>query len=154
MDEVEEWGVAALDACVEGVRCETLVHVCYGYGVDANVKGKTKLGEEWDQYAHIFPFLAQSKIGGVSLELAGLHVPPRVLGLLGEKKASMSASSTSPRNGLRRRKMLRRTSRARKHLPDERTCRVRPSADGPMRREDRLRETSGARRRAKIARGA
>jgi len=86
-DEVEAWGIAALDAALGNVACETVVHVCYGYGVPANVAWKHALGEEWDQYAHLFPLLAQSAVGGVSFELAGSRVPPHVMGLLGDKRA-------------------------------------------------------------------
>ena len=90
-DEVDEWGVAALDACLEGATCETAVHVCYGYGIAANVEWKSALGDEWDQYAHIFPFLAQSRVDTVAIELAGSRVPPRVLGLLGNKNVAVGA---------------------------------------------------------------
>ena len=86
-DDVDAWGLAALDACVDGVTCETAVHVCYGYGVPANVAWKSTLGDEWNQYAFLFPLLAQTAIGGVSFEFAASHVPERVLGMLGEKKA-------------------------------------------------------------------
>jgi 5-methyltetrahydropteroyltriglutamate--homocysteine methyltransferase len=88
-DEVEEWGIAALDAAFAGVKALRALHVCYGYGIEANVAWKRALGEEWDQYAHLFPMLAQSTVDQVSLELAGSRVPPRVLGLLGDKVAAV-----------------------------------------------------------------
>ena len=72
MDEVRDWGVAALDAAVEGLRCRTAVHICYGYGIKANNDWKQTLGGEWRQYEKTFPLLARSRIGGVSLECRGL----------------------------------------------------------------------------------
>ena len=70
MDEVRDWGVAALDRAVEGLRCRTAVHICYGYGIKANTDWKQTLGGEWRQYEQTFPVLARSRIGGVSLECA------------------------------------------------------------------------------------
>jgi 5-methyltetrahydropteroyltriglutamate--homocysteine methyltransferase len=78
-DEVDAWGIDAVDMAFDGVSCRRAVHVCYGYGIDANRKWKNELGEEWDQYAHIFPFLSRSSVHEVSIELGGSHVPPHVL---------------------------------------------------------------------------
>ncbi|GAA3342564.1 hypothetical protein GCM10017714_31480 [Curtobacterium pusillum] len=33
-DEVQDWGVAALERAAEGLRAETAVHICYGYGIE------------------------------------------------------------------------------------------------------------------------
>ena len=134
-DEVDAWGVTALDACIDGVRCETIVHVCYGYGVDANVKWKAKLGEEWDQYAHIFPFLAQSKVGAVSLELAGSHVPPRVLGMLGDKKAAIGVIDVATDRVESAEDVAKTIELARRYLPDERIICSTNCGMAPMRRD-------------------
>src|SRR5262245_23583013 len=40
MDEVRDWGIAALDRAVEGLSCRTAVHICYGYGIKANIDWK------------------------------------------------------------------------------------------------------------------
>ena len=45
-DEVRDWGVAALEKAREGVACKTAVHICYGYGIKANIDWKTALGTE------------------------------------------------------------------------------------------------------------
>jgi len=134
-DEVEAWGIAALDACIEGLRCPTIVHVCYGYGVDANVKWKTNLGEEWDQYAHLFPFLAQSKVGAVSLELAGSHVPPRVLGLLGDKVAAIGVIDVATDRVETPEAVAATIELARQYLPDERIMCSTNCGMAPMARE-------------------
>jgi 5-methyltetrahydropteroyltriglutamate--homocysteine methyltransferase len=44
--EIEDWGIAALERAIEGVPCDTAVHICYGYGIKANLDWKTSLGEE------------------------------------------------------------------------------------------------------------
>jgi 5-methyltetrahydropteroyltriglutamate--homocysteine methyltransferase len=122
-DEVEEWGIAALDACLDGVRCETAVHVCYGYGVPANLAWKATLGGEWDQYAHLFPFLAQSKAQTVSMELAGSRVPPQVLGLLGDKRVAVGVIDVANDRIETPEEVSATIELARRHLPDERiTC--------------------------------
>jgi 5-methyltetrahydropteroyltriglutamate--homocysteine methyltransferase len=87
-DEVDEWGIDAVDAAFAGIACRKAVHVCYGYGIDANRKWKAELGAAWDQYAHIFPFLSRSSADEISIELAGSRVPPHVLaGLSGKDVA-------------------------------------------------------------------
>jgi len=91
MDEVRDWGVAALDRAVLGLRCRTAVHICYGYGIKANTDWKQTLGGEWRQYERTFPLLASSRIGGVSLECAGSRVPIALIGLLGDKDVLVGA---------------------------------------------------------------
>src|SRR5262245_36748036 len=58
MDAVKDWGIAALHRAIEGVACTTAVHICYGYGIKANIDWKATLGTEWRQYEEIFPALA------------------------------------------------------------------------------------------------
>jgi len=67
-DEVNDWGIAALEKAIEGLECETGVHICYGYGIKANTDWKKTLGSEWRQYEEIFPKLQASNIDIVSLE--------------------------------------------------------------------------------------
>jgi 5-methyltetrahydropteroyltriglutamate--homocysteine methyltransferase len=83
--EVEAWGIAALDRAAEGLTCSTAVHICYGYGIRANVEWKGTLGPEWRQYERTFPLLARSRIGQVSMECAGSRVPLELLRLLDGK---------------------------------------------------------------------
>jgi 5-methyltetrahydropteroyltriglutamate--homocysteine methyltransferase len=75
----------ALERAIEGLRCTTAVHVCYGYGIPANVAWKAALGAEWRQYARTFPLFARSRIDQVSMECAGSRVPLELLALLGDK---------------------------------------------------------------------
>ncbi len=61
MDDVKRWGIDALHRAIEGLRCQTAVHICYGYGIKANIDWKKTLGNEWRQYEEIFPALAKSR---------------------------------------------------------------------------------------------
>jgi 5-methyltetrahydropteroyltriglutamate--homocysteine methyltransferase len=82
MEHVPTWGIASLHRAIEGLTCTTGVHICFGYGIQANKDWKTSLGERWTQYEAIFPALAASRIQQVSLEVANSRVPDEVLGLL------------------------------------------------------------------------
>lgn len=85
LQEVGEWGIDALEAAAEGLEATTAVHICYGYGIAANIEWKSTLGQEWRQYEVTFPLLAKSSLDEVSMEIAGSHVPLEVLELLGDK---------------------------------------------------------------------
>jgi 5-methyltetrahydropteroyltriglutamate--homocysteine methyltransferase len=85
MDEVTGWGIKALERATAGLKCTTAVHICYGYGIQANIDWKKSLGEEWRQYEKIFPALASSSIGQVSVECIQSHVPLHLLSLLDGK---------------------------------------------------------------------
>jgi 5-methyltetrahydropteroyltriglutamate--homocysteine methyltransferase len=82
MSDAAKWGVRALERAAKGLRCTTAVHICYGYGIKANLDWKETLGGEWRQYEEIFPALAKSKIKQVSLECIHSHVPPELMKLL------------------------------------------------------------------------
>jgi 5-methyltetrahydropteroyltriglutamate--homocysteine methyltransferase len=82
MDDVNKWGIKALGRAAQGLKCTTCVHICYGYGIKANLEWKEKLGNEWRQYESIFPALAKSRIKQVSLECIHSHVPPELMKLL------------------------------------------------------------------------
>ncbi len=91
MDDVNDWGIVALQRAAQGLRCKTAVHICYGYGIEANVEWKKTLGSEWRQYEAIFPALNQSRIDQVSLECANSKVPLSLLGLLDSKEIMVGA---------------------------------------------------------------
>jgi 5-methyltetrahydropteroyltriglutamate--homocysteine methyltransferase len=85
MKDAADWGVAALERAAQGLSCTTAVHICYGYGIQANNDWKQTLGGEWRQYEQVFPALAQSSIRQVSLECYHSHVPPDLMALLNGK---------------------------------------------------------------------
>jgi 5-methyltetrahydropteroyltriglutamate--homocysteine methyltransferase len=82
MDDVKTWGIAALERAIEGLKCKTCVHICYGYGIPANIAWKKTLGSEWRQYEEIFPPIAKSKVKQVSLECIHSKVPLPLMALL------------------------------------------------------------------------
>ncbi|HXR57831.1 MAG TPA: methionine synthase [Burkholderiales bacterium] len=82
MDEVKAWGIDALHRAIKGLTCTTCVHICYGYGIKANLDWKETLGAEWRQYQEIFPALAKSRLDQVSLECIHSKVPVELLALL------------------------------------------------------------------------
>lgn len=91
MDEVRDWGIAALEQAAAGLGCTTAVHICYGYGIKANNDWKKTLGSDWRQYESTFPLLARSRIDQVSLECANSHVPMELIGLLKGKDVMVGA---------------------------------------------------------------
>lgn len=85
LKDAATWGVQALERAARGLTCTTAVHICYGYGIKANLDWKETLGQEWRQYEAIFPAIAQSSINQVSLECYHSHVPPHLMALLAGK---------------------------------------------------------------------
>ncbi|WP_341220047.1 methionine synthase [uncultured Pseudoalteromonas sp.] len=90
-DEVNDWGIACLERAIEGLKCETAVHICYGYGIKANTDWKKTLGTEWRQYEEVFPKLQKSNIDIISLECQNSHVPIELLELVRGKKIMVGA---------------------------------------------------------------
>ena len=90
-DEVNDWGMTVLNRAIEGLNCQTAVHICYGYGIKANTDWKKTLGSEWRQYEEIFPKIQNSTIDLVSLECHNSHVPFNLIELLRGKKVMIGA---------------------------------------------------------------
>lgn len=90
-DDVNDWGIACLERAIEGLKCETAVHICYGYGIKANTDWKKTLGSEWRQYEEVFPKLQQSNIDIISLECHNSRVPIELLELIRGKKVMVGA---------------------------------------------------------------
>ena len=90
-DEVNDWGVAALERAIKGLKCETAVHICYGYGIKANTDWKQSLGSEWRQYEEAFPKLQKSNIDIISLECHNSRVPMDLIELIRGKKVMVGA---------------------------------------------------------------
>jgi 5-methyltetrahydropteroyltriglutamate--homocysteine methyltransferase len=91
MDAATDWGIEALHGAAAGLACTTAVHICYGYGIPANVEWKATLGAAWRQYERIFPALAKSRIGQVSLECRNSNVPLELVELLDGKDVLLGA---------------------------------------------------------------
>ena len=91
MEDVKEWGIDALHRAIAGLSCTTAVHICYGYGIEENLRWKETLGSEWRQYEEIFPALNASRIDQVSLEFADSRVPLSLMGFLKDKGLMVGA---------------------------------------------------------------
>jgi 5-methyltetrahydropteroyltriglutamate--homocysteine methyltransferase len=85
MDEVNDWGIKALERAAQGLTCATAVHICYGYGIKANTDWKETLGAQWRQYEQIFPAIDASPIQQVAIECRNSKVPLDLLALLKNK---------------------------------------------------------------------
>ncbi len=90
-EEVNDWGMATLERAMEGLHCQTAVHICYGYGIKANTDWKKTLGSEWRQYEEIFPKIQKSNVDIVSLECHGSNVPFDLMELVRGKKVMVGA---------------------------------------------------------------
>ncbi len=120
MDDVAAWGIEALHRAIDGLACTTAVHICYGYGIKANVDWKRTLGGEWRQYEKTFPLLAQSRIGQVSLECANSRVPLELLGLLRGKDVVVGAVDVATHTIETPEQVAATIRRAMEYVPPER----------------------------------
>ena len=118
-DEVRDWGVRTLERAAEGLRCTTAVHICYGYGIKANIEWKKTLGSEWRQYEQTFPLLARSAIGQVSLECANSHVPIELMSLLEGKDVLVGAIDVATEAVETAEAVAATITRALRHVPIE-----------------------------------
>lgn len=80
-----------LERAAEGLRAETVAHICYGYGIKANTDWKATLGPEWRHYEKSFPLLQRSTIDTVSLECHHSRVPMDLIELIRGKKVMLGA---------------------------------------------------------------
>jgi 5-methyltetrahydropteroyltriglutamate--homocysteine methyltransferase len=135
MDEVATWGVEALHRAVDGLKCTTAVHICYGYGIKANIDWKNSLGEEWRQYEKFFPALATSKIGQISLECIHSHVPMQLISLLEGKDILVGAIDVATDKIETPEEVAAVIHEAMKYAPKERIIPCTNCGMAPMRRD-------------------
>jgi 5-methyltetrahydropteroyltriglutamate--homocysteine methyltransferase len=120
MDDVKRWGIDALHRAIDGLKCKTAVHICYGYGIKANIDWKQTLGSEWRQYEEIFPALAKSRIDQVSVECAHSHVPISLLRLLEGKDVLVGVIDVATDKVETPEDVAAVIAEAMKHVPKER----------------------------------
>jgi 5-methyltetrahydropteroyltriglutamate--homocysteine methyltransferase len=135
MDEVATWGVDALHRAVDGLKCTTAVHICYGYGIKANIDWKNSLGEEWRQYEKFFPALAKSKISQISLECIHSHVPMQLISLLEGKDILVGAIDVATDKIETAEEVAAVIHEAMKYAPKERIIPCTNCGMAPMRRD-------------------
>jgi 5-methyltetrahydropteroyltriglutamate--homocysteine methyltransferase len=135
MDEVPGWGIDALHRAIDGLKCTTAVHICYGYGIKANIDWKNSLGGEWRQYEMIFPALARSSIKQVSLECINSRVPIKLLSLLEGKDVLIGVIDVATDEVETPGKVADVIGEAMKFVPKERIVACTNCGMAPMRRD-------------------
>ena len=152
MREVREWGVEALNRAVVGLSCATAVHICYGYGIKANIDWKATLGREWRQYERIFPALARSTIGQVSLECHNSKVPIALIGLLAGKDVHVGAIDVASEEVETPEQVAALAAEAAKYVPKARIQLSTNCGMAPMRRELAYAKLAALAKGARLAR--
>jgi 5-methyltetrahydropteroyltriglutamate--homocysteine methyltransferase len=135
MTEVQVWGIEALHRAIDGLKCTTAVHICYGYGIKANIDWKNTLGQEWRQYEKIFPALAKSRIGQVSLECINSRVPLKLLSLLEGKDVLVGVIDVATDEIETPEQIANVIGEVSKYIPKERVIACTNCGMAPMRRE-------------------
>ena len=152
MKDAVDWGVTALERAAQGLTCKTAVHICYGYGIQANVDWKNALGQEWRQYEQVFPALARSRIDQVSLECYHSHVPPDLMGLLAGKDVMVGVIDVASDTVETPDEVAQTIGRALQFVPKERIFPCTNCGLAPMQREIALRKLEALARGAALAR--
>src|SRR5215510_14621930 len=152
MDQVKEWGIAALHKAIEGLSCTTAVHICYGYGIEANIAWKKTLGSEWRQYEEIFPALAASRIDQISVECRNAKVPMRLLALLEGKDVQVGVIDVATGHIETAEEVADTIGEAMKHVPKERIIASTNCGMAPMRRGVALAKLTSLAKGAELAR--
>jgi len=152
MSEVNTWGIAALERAARGLTCTTAVHICYGYGIPANVDWKKTLGDEWRQYEQILPALAKSSIDQISLECIHSHVPPQLMALLAGKDVMVGVIDVASEQVETPEEVADAIGRALQFVPRERFIACTNCGLAPMSREVALAKIEALAKGAALAR--
>jgi 5-methyltetrahydropteroyltriglutamate--homocysteine methyltransferase len=152
MDDVARWGIDALHRAIDGLKCKTAVHICYGYGIKANIDWKQTLGSEWRQYEAIFPALAKSRLDQVSVECAHSHVPASLLRLLEGKDVLVGVIDVATDRVETPEEVVGVIAEAMKHVPKERIQPCTNCGMAPMDRAVALRKLEALGAGAQLAR--
>ena len=161
MQDAADWGVQALEIAARGLSreatadhrgCTTAVHICYGYGIKANTDWKETLGQEWRQYAQIFPALAASSIQQVSLECYHSHVPPEMMALLEGKDVMVGVIDVASDEVETPEQVADTIGMALQHVPRERLFPCTNCGLAPMSREVALKKLEALAQGAALAR--
>jgi 5-methyltetrahydropteroyltriglutamate--homocysteine methyltransferase len=152
MGEVTEWGIAALERAAQGLKCTTAVHICYGYGIKANIDWKATLGGEWRQYEAIFPAIAKSRIGQVSVECRNSKVPLSLLKLLEGKDILVGAIDVASDEVETPEQVAAVAAEAARHVPRERIQLCTNCGMAPMRRDIAYAKLAALAKGAELAR--
>ena len=152
MQDAADWGVSALERAAQGLICTTAVHICYGYGIKANLDWKDTLGKEWRQYERVFPALARSRINQVSLECFNSHVPIELTALLEGKDVMIGVIDVASDEVETPEQVAQTIGKALQHVPKHRLIACTNCGMAPMRREIALRKLEALAQGAALAR--
>ena len=152
MDDVKEWGIKALERAAQGLKCTTVVHICYGYGIKANLDWKKSLGSHWRQYEEIFPALSKSKIKQVSLEAMHSRVPLEFIRLLKGKDVLLGVIGVASNKVETPAQVAALISKATKYVPKNRIFPCTNCGMAPMNRDIALRKLRALSAGAALAR--
>src|ERR1700733_6236856 len=152
MEDAAGWGIEALHRAIEGVGCLSAVHICYGYGIPANIEWKATLGAEWRQYEKFFPALANSRIGQVSLECINSRVPISVLKLLHGKDVLIGVIDVATERIETPEEIADPIAKAAEYVPAQKIIASTNCGMAPMRREIAAMKLDALARGAALAR--
>jgi 5-methyltetrahydropteroyltriglutamate--homocysteine methyltransferase len=152
MADAAGWGIDALHRAIEGVTATSAVHICYGYGIPANIAWKATLGAEWRQYEKFFPALAKSRIDQVSLECINAHVPMSVLTLLDGKDVLIGAIDVATDTIETPEDVAAVIARATEYVPKEKIVPCTNCGMAPMHRDVAVKKLEALARGAALAR--
>jgi 5-methyltetrahydropteroyltriglutamate--homocysteine methyltransferase len=152
MEDAAGWGIEALHRAIEGVGCLSAVHICYGYGIPANIEWKATLGAEWRQYEKFFPALANSRVGQVSLECINSHVPISVLKLLHGKDVLIGVIDVATERIETPEEIADLIAKAAEYVPAQKIIASTNCGMAPMRREIAAMKLDALARGAALAR--
>jgi 5-methyltetrahydropteroyltriglutamate--homocysteine methyltransferase len=152
MDAATDWGIEALHRAAAGLTCTTAVHICYGYGIPANVEWKATLGAAWRQYERVFPALAKSRIGQVSLECRNSKVPIELLKLLDGKDVLVGVIDVATETVETPEEVAALIGEALRYVPRERIIPCTNCGMAPMRRDIAAAKLTALGAGAKLAR--
>jgi 5-methyltetrahydropteroyltriglutamate--homocysteine methyltransferase len=152
MSDVTRWGIDALHRAAEGLKCRTAVHICYGYGIKANLDWKDSLGSEWRQYEEIFPALAGSRLDAVSVECIHSKVPASLLKLLAGKDVMLGVIDVASDQVETAEEVAGVIAAAMKHVPKERILPCTNCGMAPMDRDVAMAKLAALGAGARLAR--
>jgi 5-methyltetrahydropteroyltriglutamate--homocysteine methyltransferase len=152
MDDAAGWGIEALHRAIEGVAAQSAVHICYGYGIPANIEWKATLGGEWRQYEKFFPALAKSRIDQVSLECINSRVPMSVLKLLHGKDVQIGVIDVATDGVETPEEIADLIGKAAEYVPAQKIIASANCGMAPMRREIAAMKLDALARGAALAR--
>jgi len=152
MDEAASWGIEALHRAIDGVAATSAVHICYGYGIPANIQWKAGLGDEWRQYERFFPALATSRIDQVSIECIHSHVPMSVLALLADKDVLVGAIDVATDRIETAEEVAAVIGEAARHVPPQNIIACTNCGMAPMQRDIAVKKLEALAKGAALAR--